>query len=196
MAHLLLTGGTGLLGAYLIRDLLKAGTNLALLVRSTRKEAAQARIESLMARWEVVDGREYPRPVVLEGDLTEDDLGLDGCAVRWVARHCDAVMHNAASLTFQATGPNDEPYRSHLHGTRRILDLCRDAGIRKFHHVSTAYVCGQRKGRILESELDVAQAHGNDYEISKFRAELMVREADFLDRPTFYRPGIILRSAE
>ncbi len=32
MAYLLLTGGTGLLGQYLIRDLLTRGTNLALLV--------------------------------------------------------------------------------------------------------------------------------------------------------------------
>ena len=192
MAYLLLTGGTGLLGAYLVRDLLKAGQNLALLVRSTRKEPAQARVESLMARWEEEDGREYPRPVVLAGDLTEESLGLDASARRWVARNCDSMMHNAASLTFHATGPNDEPWRSNLHGTRRVLDLCREAGIRKFHHVSTAYVCGLRQGRILESELDAGQTHGNDYEVSKFRAELMVRDSDFLDSPTFYRPGIIL----
>jgi nucleoside-diphosphate-sugar epimerase len=192
MAYLLLTGGTGLLGAYLIRDLLKAGGNLALLVRSTRKEPAQSRIESLMARWENEDGREYPRPVVLAGDLTAENLGLDAAARRWVARNCDSVMHNAASLTFQALSPNDEPWRSNLHGTRRVLDLCRETGIRKFHHVSTAYVCGLRQGRILESELDAGQTHGNDYEISKFQSELMVRQADFLDQPTVYRPGIIL----
>jgi len=192
MAYLLLTGGTGLLGAYLIRDMLKAGGNLALLVRSTRKEPAQARIESLVARWEDEDGREYPRPVVLPGDLTDESLGLDAAVRRWVARNCDSVMHNAASLSFYASGPNDEPWRSNLHGTRHVLNLCREAGIRKFHHVSTAYVCGLRTGRVLESELDAGQTHGNDYEVSKFRAELMVRECDFLDQPTFYRPSIIV----
>ena len=192
MAYLFLTGGTGLLGAYLIRDILKAGGNLALLVRSTRKEPAQARIESLMARWEAEDGCEYARPVVLPGDLTAENLGLDASARRWVGRNCDAVMHNAASLTFHSLGPHDEPWKSNLHGTRRVLDLCRETGIRNFHHVSTAYVCGQRMGRILESELDVGQTHGNDYEVSKFRAEVMVRDSDFLDNPTFHRPGIIL----
>ena len=101
-------------------------------------------------------------------------------------------MHNAASLTFHALGPNDEPWRSNLHGTRHVLDLCREAGIRQFHHVSTAYVCGLRMGRILETELEQGQAHGNDYEISKYRAELMVRDSEFLDKPTFYRPGIIV----
>jgi thioester reductase-like protein len=192
MAYLLLTGGTGLLGSYLVRDLLKADRNLALLVRSTRKEPAQARVENLMAHWEEEDGREYPRPVVLAGDLTEENLGLDASTRGWIARHCDSVMHNAASLTFHAAGPNDEPWRSNLHGTRRILDLCRETGIRQFHHVSTAYICGLRQGRILESELDMGQTHGNDYEVSKFRAEIMVRDSDFLDNPTFYRPGIIL----
>jgi thioester reductase-like protein len=192
MAYLLLTGGTGLLGAYLIRDMLKAGASLALLVRSTRKEPAQARIESLMARWEDEDRCEYPRPVVLPGDLADENLGLDAAARRWVARNCDSVMHNAASLSFYASGPNDEPWRSNLHGTRHVLNLCRETGIRKYHHVSTAYVCGLRTGRILESELEAGQTHGNDYEVSKFRAELMVREADFLDQPTFYRPSIIV----
>ena len=35
MGYLLLTGGTGLLGEYLVRDLLTRGTKLALLVRSS-----------------------------------------------------------------------------------------------------------------------------------------------------------------
>jgi thioester reductase-like protein len=192
MAHLLLTGGTGLLGNYLIRDLLKAGRELALLVRSTRKEPAHARVESLMARWENEDGCRYPRPAVLPGDLTQENLGLDPSTRRWVARNCDAVLHNAASLTFHATGPNEEPWVSNLHGTMRVLDLCRESRIRQFHHVSTAYVCGLRTGRILETDLDAGQTHGNDYEISKFRAELMVRDADFLDQSTFYRPSIIV----
>jgi thioester reductase-like protein len=192
MAHLLLTGGTGLLGNYLIRDLLIAGQDLALLVRSTRKESAEARVESLISRLEAEDGRRYPRPAVLPGDLTQESLGLDPSARRWVARNCDAVLHNAASLTFHATGPNDEPWLSNLHGTQRVLDLCRETGVRQFHHVSTAYVCGLRMGRILETDLDSGQTHGNDYEVSKFRAELMVRDADFLDRRTFYRPSIIV----
>src|SRR5580692_12008104 len=147
MAHLLLTGGTGLLGNYLIRDLLKAGRELALLVRSTRKEPAHARVESLMARWENEDGCRYSRPAVLPGDLTQENLGLDPSTRRWVARNCDAVLHNAASLTFHATGPNEEPWVSNLHGTMRVLDLCRETHIRQFHHVSTAYVCGLRTGR-------------------------------------------------
>ena len=65
-------------------------------------------------------------------------------------------------------------------------------GIRKFHHVSTAYVCGLREGRVLESDLDVGQPLGNDYEKSKVQAEKLVQAADFLDQRTVYRPSIIV----
>ena len=108
---------------------------------------------------------------MLEGDITEPDLGLDARSMRWVAENCDTMLHNAASLTFQSTSRHSEPWRSNVEGTRHVLDMCRNAGIRRFHHVSTAYVCGLRQGRILESETDVGQKMSNDYEQSKLQAE-------------------------
>jgi nucleoside-diphosphate-sugar epimerase len=77
-------------------------------------------------------------------------------------------------------------------GTANMLELCRTAGIRRLHHVSTAYVCGLRRGRVLETELDVGQTPGNDYERSKIESEQAVRAADFLDVLTVYRPSIIV----
>src|SRR5262249_45216517 len=99
---------------------------------------------------------------------------------------------NAASLTFQSTSSTSEPWRSNVQGTQHVLELCRNAGIRNFQHVSTAYVCGLRQGRILESELDVGQKMSNDYEQSKLQAETMVRRADFIDSLTVHRPAIII----
>ena len=52
-----------------------------------------------------------------------------------------------------------------------MLELCRCTGIRQFHHVSTAYVCGLREGRVLESDVDVGQTTGNVYEKTKLQAE-------------------------
>ncbi|MBI3863563.1 MAG: SDR family oxidoreductase [Planctomycetia bacterium] len=192
MSYALLTGATGLLGRYLIKDLTVAGVPLAVLVRPTRRAAAQHRVENVMCYWDKVLGRSLPRPVVLEGDITEPDLGLDARSTRWVAENCDTMLHNAASLTFLSTGPNSEPWRSNLAGTRHVLELCRNARIRIFHHVSTAYVCGMRSGRILETDLDVGQKMSNDYEQSKVQAEKMVRSADCLDSLTVHRPAIII----
>jgi thioester reductase-like protein len=196
MAYTLLTGATGLLGRYLLKDLLLAEVPVAALVRSGRKASAQQRIENVMCYWDEQLGRSMPRPIVLEGDITEPDLGLDARGMRWVAENCDSLMHNAASLEFVSTSPESEPWRSNVKGTRNMLELCRNARIRKLHHVSTAYVCGLRTGRILESELDVGQQMSNDYEQSKVQAEKMVRSADFIDELTVYRPAIIIGDAQ
>ena len=129
-----------------------------------------------MASWESRQGHFLPRPMVLEGDLHTDNLGLDGDGRRWVAAHCDSVLHSAASMSFVADEATGEPRRTNVEGLARLLDFCRAAGIRRFHHVSTAYVCGLRKGRVLETELDEGQPLGNVYEESKLAAEKMLRQ--------------------
>ena len=192
MSYHLLTGATGLLGNYLMRDLLLADVPVAVLVRSNRRQTARQRIEAAMCAWEAEVGRPLPRPVVLEGDISQPELGLDPLSVRWVAEYCSTVIHNAASLTFHSTSEDGEPWRSNVGGVKNVLELCRSTGIRKLHHVSTAYVAGLRQGKVLETELDVGQEFSNDYERSKLEAELLVRQADYLDPPTFFRPGIII----
>jgi len=190
--YFFLTGATGLLGNYLLRDLLLAGHPVAVLVRSNRRMTARQRIENLLQHWDRELGRPLPRPVVLDGDITQPDLGLNACDLRWAAEYCSAIIHNAASLTFIATSQESEPYRSNMIGTQNVLEFARQAAIREFHHVSTAYIAGLRSGKVLESEVDVGQQLGNDYEISKLAAEKMVRAADFINTPTVYRPGIII----
>ncbi|MFI4874333.1 MAG: SDR family oxidoreductase, partial [Blastopirellula sp. JB062] len=106
------------------------------------------------------------------------------------------MVHSAASLTFYADEDEGEPWRSNIWGTRHVLDFCRTAGIRKFHHVSTAYVCGRRRDVIREDEIDVGQEPSNDYESSKLTAEKEVRAADFIDELTVHRPSIIVGDSQ
>ena len=159
---LLLTGATGLLGSYLIRDLLLDGRNLAVVVRSSRKQSAAARVEAIVVHWEETLGKRLPRPVVLDGDLTQPLCRLDADARRWVASHCDELLHNAASLTFRGSDRDAEPWRTNVTGPKQVLELARETGLRHFHHVSTAYVCGLRTGLVMEDEIDVGQQFGND----------------------------------
>lgn len=191
MAYFLLTGATGLLGRYLLRDLALADVPTVVVVRPTKWESPTQRIESVMARWENELGRPLSRPVVFEGDITEPGLGLNDSAVHWLTENCDSIVHSAASLTFQAESPEGEPWISNIGGTRNVLELCRRANITQCHHVSTAYVCGLRRGKILETELDVGQELGNDYERSKLTAETEVHAAGF-KQLTIHRPAIIV----
>jgi thioester reductase-like protein len=188
--HILLTGGTGLLGRYLIRDLLARGHDVAALVRGTRTETAQERLDGVLRMWEAELGAALPVPKLLEGDVTEEGLGLDRGRRRWIADNCSSLMHSAAVLVFEPT-TDGEPRRTNVGGTRAILALAREAGIPDFHYISTAYVCGRRPGRIMESEIDCGQAFRNVYEESKFEAETMVRAADYFRTLTVYRPAVI-----
>ena len=188
----LLTGATGLLGSYVMRDCLLAGVPLAVLVRRNRMETARGRVESILARWEARTGGLLPRPIVLEGDITQEGLGLSERAREWVSQHCQCLIHSAASLSFEEDEVTGEPWRSNLQGTRNVLEFVQGVGIRRLHHVSTSYVCGLRSGTIYESDLDVGQTFGNPYEQSKLEAERLVRSAEGLEQLTVYRPAIIV----
>jgi len=190
--HLLLTGATGLLGSYLLRDLLLAGRPVAVIARRERKRSAAERVEGLVTDWEQRLGLRLPRPHVLDGDLTRPACGLDAAAVRWVGDHCRELLHNAASLSFKGTSRDEEPWVTNVGGTAHVLELAARAGLRRLHQVSTAYVCGLRTDVVAEADLDVGQEFGNDYERSKAEAERMVRAAPHLDSVTVYRPSIIV----
>src|SRR5690606_4544782 len=183
MSYLLMTGATGLVGQYVLRNLLDSGERVAVLVRDGKTVSARDRIDALLRHFEEECGYALPRPVVIVGNLLAPGAGLDVEQRRWIAAHCDRVFHCAASMTFRKSR-DGEPFRTNVDGTQTLLDLCRECGLSEFHHVSTAYICGLREGRILETEVDLGQRLGNVYEESKLRAEKMVRSADCFDRVT------------
>lgn len=189
--YTLFTGSTGLVGRYLVRDLLLEGHRLALVVRPTQKQTPQERVESILQMWESELGKHLPRPVCFEGDVHQEGLGLDRETRRWITKHCDRVIHNAASLTFHGNDRQGEPWNTNLLGTQHTLELCRDVKLRNLHYISTAYVSGNRQGIVKEDEFDLGKNFRNDYEHSKFLAEQSVRKADFLDQLTVYRPAVI-----
>ncbi|MBX7073938.1 MAG: SDR family oxidoreductase [Pirellulales bacterium] len=191
-SHLLLTGATGLIGEYLLAGLLQKNVPLAVLTRAKDGDSPANRIEELLLRWEQTLGKPLPRPVVLAGETNRPGLGLSDEDLRWVTQHCNRILHNAASVQFQGSDHAQDPWLSNLTGTQCLLGMCAELGIRDLHYVSTAYVCGNRTGRIYEQELNCGQVLRNDYESSKFAAENLVRNAPFLGQRTIYRPGIVV----
>lgn len=190
-SYILVTGATGLLGRSLLRDLAAVGRRVAVLVRPGKTTSAVGRVDEILDDWAEVAGAEVACPVVLSGDITTPGLGLSAEQTAWVAANVDEVVHSAASLSFQMRA-DGEPWNSNVHGTDNVLEFCRRAGVRRYHHVSSAYVCGLRQGRILETELDVGQTPGNDYERSKIVSEKAAVGAPFFDACTVHRPSIIV----
>ncbi len=186
----LLTGATGLLGQYLLRDLLLAGRPVTVLARDGVQGRASERVARLVAFWSECIGQPLPPPTVLTGDLYLPQLSLTPADRRLLARHCGAVVHAAANFSFRQS-PDGEPHRTNAEGTRTLLAVARVAGLAEWHHVSTAFVCGRRTGVIREDDLDHGQDFHNPYERSKFEAERLLREANGL-RVTVYRPSVIV----
>ncbi|QJW98197.1 hypothetical protein FTUN_5778 [Frigoriglobus tundricola] len=188
----LLTGATGLLGRYLLRDLSARGVPLAVLVRGDRQRPAAARLDTLLGCWDREFGRRLPRPHLLEGDLTKPGLGLSREAAAWMAARCRQVVHNGASLTFVGADRTGDPWLTNVTGTANVVAACRAAGVRALHYVSTAYVCGRRTDCVYENEPVAADGFRNDYEASKAAAERLVRAADFPEPVTVLRPAVIV----
>jgi thioester reductase-like protein len=187
---ILLTGATGFLGRYLLRELLAASRPVAVLARDARGRPARERVEELVAFGSETLGRTLPQPVVLSGELGLPGLGLSAADRGWLGRHGGAVLHDAACVALRRS-LDGEPWKTNVEGTQRLLELCQAAGLSEFHHVSTAFVCGERAGVVREDERDAGQGFHNEYERSKCEAERRVRSAGGV-RATVYRPSVIV----
>jgi thioester reductase-like protein len=187
--YVLLTGATGFLGRYLLRDLLASGRRVAVLVRDARSRPAAERIRELTSSWEHWHDRSA-NPVVLAGDVSYPGLGLPLADRVWLARHCTAVVHAAAEVSLRRSLRAD-PWKTNVEGAQHLLELCAVLGIAELHHISTAFVCGERLGPIREDELDHGQTFHNDYEKSKYEAERLIAAGRNL-RATIYRPSVIV----
>jgi len=107
---------------------------------------------------------------------------------------CDSVTHIVHSAaTIQLNQPLVEARATNVSGTEAVLAFAeRCPSLSRLAHISTAYVAGDRTGVIAEDELDCGQAFLNDYERSKFEAEILVRQRMTELPITIIRPSIIV----
>jgi thioester reductase-like protein/predicted lipid carrier protein YhbT len=189
-----LTGATGFLGRYLLRDLLLGGHQVAVLVRDSRSASATERIAELLAFWSETLGRTLPSPIVLNGALDSANLGLSFADRAWLGRSGATVLHAAANLSFRPSAAG-EPWKTNVEGTQALVKLCRELGLSRWHHVSTAFVCGRCQGTIHEEDLACGQDFHNPYEQSKFEAEQLLRRTGGL-AVTVHRPAVIVGDSQ
>jgi len=190
--YTLLTGATGQIGRFLLRDLLLAQPDrIAVLVRGRNGMSAHERVEQVLAEWYDATGEELPTPVCLEGDVTQEGFGLSQNDRLWLGSHCDTMMHNAASVDFTGGGTG-QTWKNNTSGAQYALDVCREIRIDHLAYTSTAYVCGKRLDTIYEDELEMGQEFRNEYEHSKYEAERIIRGPSYPDAVTIIRPAIVL----
>lgn len=190
----LLTGGTGLVGVYLLRELIRNDTfdRVVALSRDKGGTCAGKRIFSELSK--ITTPEELKRAdkiVTLPGDISQDSLGMEKHCYQDVASGITDIFHCAADTAFNRS--IEEIRRINVEGTLNMLEFagnCRD--LNGFYHMSTIVVAGDRRGIAYEDDLDVGQAFRNTYEQSKFEAEKAVSAACSAGLPTnIFRIGIV-----
>src|SRR5688500_14745427 len=159
---ILITGATGLIGSAVLRRLLTSGGlhRAYVLVRDPR---AWNRVAASLPDHGIAT-------IAVEGDLTHPGLGIDAPTRAQLARKVTGVLHLAADTTFSQS--LEQARAVNTTGTVRLLELV-DAlpRLRRFAHVSSAFVAGAATGRILEQDNGDSAGWVNAYEQSKHEAE-------------------------
>jgi thioester reductase-like protein len=169
--RILITGVTGFVGREVARTLLGAGRSFVALARAHDGVPAAARVAAALGL--AADDR---RVRVVEGDLSAAACGVDASGWRRLRAAVETVIHCAGDTAFAPE--RLEPFETgHVVGPRRLLEGLAAGRLRRWVHVSTAYVCGRREGRVLESEGDVGQTFHNVYERVKLASESALRGA-------------------
>ena len=177
----LLTGSTGFLGGYILRDLIDHFDHIYLLIRKQSLEKAK-RIFS-----------NEKKVSFIVGDLLNMDVIEDGQEYQDIKKEINSIIHIAAYYDIE--GNLSECYSHNVIGTQNLLyfaGLCPN--IDAFHYISTIAVSGSHSGIYYESVLDEGQSFSNSYAETKYFAEFQVQNWEFKKpiKRRIYRLGVII----
>ena len=174
--QVLITGGTGFLGQWLVRDFLAAGYRVGVLCRATsdRSGLADCAVE------------------YFEAELTDAQAVLR--AVQAAAERMDhpALIHNAALISYRRQD-RARLQAANVQGVQNILQACEAAGLRRLLHVSSVVGVGISPGgrEIDEAFAFNARRFPVDYVQTKRRGEELALAAPAHLEVTVVNPGAI-----
>jgi len=149
------TGGTGLVGSYLLKELLKSDAHIKALYRnafpSNLTDAEIKRIE-----W-------------IKGDVLDIPLLYD--AMKGV----DQVYHSAAIVTFSPKRKK-EMFRINIEGTANVVNAAIENEVKKLVHVSSVSAMGRIRTNVEidESMFWTEETSNSNYGKSKYLSEMEV----------------------
>ena len=157
---LLLTGGTGLLGSYFIKNLLvdnskKIEKLIALTRGKTQTDAEKRILQTLHGILPSERVKKISRSIkVVRGDITKNKLGLPNHIYNDLTLCVNSIYHSAALCEFKTSFPIMK--KVNIDGTKNLLKFalaCQQKGRFKCaHHISTVAIAGNKKGIFYEKE--------------------------------------------
>jgi amino acid adenylation domain-containing protein/thioester reductase-like protein len=194
--NILLTGATGFLGAFMLRELMRqTSARIHCLVRCSDQEQGRRRIQQTLERFMIWEDAYLDRIVALPGDLSQSLLGLSEDEFQKLSLELDSIYHSGANVGFL-----DSYYRlkaTNVGGTKEIIKLACRGRVKPLHHVSSlsAFVSigHTDDGVFWENQpLPRWQHRGGGYAQSKWVSERIVLIARSRGLPvTLYRPGAV-----
>lgn len=178
----LISGGFGFAGHYLIYGLLKQGYHVILIGRRKQSRVILQRLEILAETNALVNPEFRVEPdafkklTLLEGDISEDCFGLSNADFNYLKQTQIDAIHNLAAYLRYEKKYREECWRTNVRGTRQLLDLACDKNCR-YIHASTAYIAGSNvpSGELIEEKFYEHSVHPNVYLESKSTAEALIK---------------------
>ena len=198
--QVLLTGGTGFLGPFLLRSLLdQTSAAYTVLMRAPSPSAARERLKSGLEAAGLYDPRTAEafdaRVRVVCGDLASPRLGLTDGAWQQLAETVDTIVHNGAWVDYVLD--YDTLRASNVEGTRELLRFACDSRRKQFHFVSSTTIFGFTGKRNLIERDSNPEMSGLDfgYAQTKWVSEQLVLQAREQGvEARIYRPAFITAS--
>jgi thioester reductase-like protein len=184
----LVTGSTGLLGAYLIQELLEAtDAHVVCLARASSPEQALARVHQNLAHYDLAP-KQLERLTAVAGDISRPRFGLDPSPYAALANRIDAIYHSAAQVDWAV--PYQKLRPANVDGTLEVIRFACQGVTKPLHYVSTMWVFPLGKGGDPEHPIDMethfprCEGLETGYNRSKWASERLVWQARARGLPT------------
>jgi thioester reductase-like protein len=180
--QVLLTGGTGFIGPFLMKSLLEqTRAKIYVLVRSSDEKQGKQRLRDAMESigpcgvglMEMFEARVIP----VCGDLGQPKLGLTQDEWDFFASEIDTVFHNGATVNYLFN--YDLMRDANVLGTNEVVRLAFEGRPKEFNYVSTTFVFGWAVKSVLhETDMNEnMELLDFGYSQSKWVAEQVVVDA-------------------
>ncbi|KAK9127723.1 hypothetical protein Syun_016520 [Stephania yunnanensis] len=170
---ILVTGSTGFVAKILVEKVLRTQPNvkrLYLLLRAADAKLAEQRLHNEVLEkdvFKVLKEKYGPKSafdsfisnklVAVAGDISLENLGVEDTDLRdQLFKEVDIIINTAATTKFDER--YDVALGNNTLGPKHVLDFAKDCSkLEMFLHVSTAYVCGETSGVVLEKPFKMGE---------------------------------------
>ncbi|MCY7423177.1 MAG: AMP-binding protein [Chitinophagaceae bacterium] len=200
--NILLTGGTGFLGPFILKSLLEqTNAKIYVLVRAANHVQGMERIKLSQQNVPGVDSKMLQmideRVIPLCGNLDQPKIGLDEVTYRKLSQQIDTIYHNGALVNYLF---NYYKMRNiNVIGTNELIKLAFEERPKIFNHISTTFIFGWAVKDVLY------EGNSNDdidlldfgYSQTKWASEQVVFDAMSKGlNARIFRPALISPSIE